>query len=471
METDSLLGPKTGSASGSDSYTEYESTQHAEDTDAPSDGNHGVSINQHVARDDRMTTAQKKLLACLVMVRILNGSLVAIMIPFFPVEAASRGVSQTVISSLFTAFALAKMIMSPFIGRLAPLLGIKWLYNFGVAASGLATIVFGTLNYIADTSAFVAACFLVRLMEAAGSAATAVCSFTIIGSQFPSRVNRVVALLGSALTIGMALTPAIWGGLFALGGFGIPFYTLGVIMLLMAAVNQRLMPTIEKTTSESQTHLLSSLRLLAGSTGNWVCMATAFIIAADVSTVDSALAPYANDVLGVASSQVGLFYIVSTTLYAGMNFFWGSLAERVQNRYKVMSPCLLVASLAILLVAPSSSFGLNPSWWVTGLGMTLELMFIGGAITPCFKIMLDSGIERGLEDSLSTLSLIASVYQMTFSLGIAVGPLSGGIIVDMYGFPCMIIVLALATAAVGVLVGVKAVFVSLRHMSAYRCRA
>ncbi|XP_037093733.1 uncharacterized protein LOC119113538 [Pollicipes pollicipes] len=168
------------------------------------------------------------------------------------------------------------MVTNPFIGHLVPLVGLNRLYNFGLVTAGLTTIVFGTLNYIADTSTFVAACYLVRLVEAIGSEAITICGFTIAGSQFPSRVNRVVALMISSLTIGLALTPAIWGGLFALGGFGTPFYTLGVIMLLMAALNLRLMPTIQQAANGSSTNFSKTLRLFAKSTGNWACMVTVF---------------------------------------------------------------------------------------------------------------------------------------------------------------------------------------------------
>ncbi|XP_037094337.1 MFS-type transporter SLC18B1-like [Pollicipes pollicipes] len=460
METDKLLSRRTGSGSESERHVGYESISEPANTSGPPASEGGM---QRAANNSGMTSAQKKLLASLLIVRMLNGSLIAVMIPFFPVEAASRGVSQTVISSLFSVFAVAKMIMSPFIGRLAPVVGITRLYNFGIAAAGVSTVIFGTLNYIADTSTFVAACFLVRLVEAAGSAAIAVCGYTIAGSQFPGKVNRVVALLGSALTIGLALTPAIWGGLFALGGFGTPFYTLGAIMLLMAAVNQRLMPTMEKITSGPQTSFFKNFRVFIGSTGNWICMATVLIFSADVSTVSSAIAPYANDVLGVSPSTLGLYYLVSTTMYAIINFLWGWLAEGMRNRYKMMSPCLLVASFGILLVAPSPLLGLEPAWWITGLGMTIEDMFIGGALTPCFKLMLDCSVQNGLEFGFGTQSFVAGVYQMMFSMGIAIGPISGGIIVDAYGFPWMTTVLAFATASVGLLIGIKAISTMLDH--------
>ncbi|XP_037093928.1 MFS-type transporter SLC18B1-like [Pollicipes pollicipes] len=461
MESERLLseeGDETGSELDTDSG--HQSAQCPSNASGTSDDGYRLEGEQHATQKSGMTSVQKKLLASLAVVRMLNGSLIAVMIPFFPVEAASRGVSQTVISGLFSCFSVARMATNPFIGRLVLLVGLSRLYNLGLATAGLTTIIFGTLNYIADTSTFVTACYLVRLVEAIGSEAITICGYTIVGNQFPSRVNRVVALLNSALTIGLALTPAIWGGLFALGGFGTPFFTLGVIMLLMAALNLRLMPTIQGTTNRSSMKFSKTLWLFAKSTGNWVCMVTVFTYASYVSTVASAFAPYANDALGVPPSQVGFYYLVNTSGYAIMNLFWGWLADRQQNRYKIMSPCLIVSSFGIFLLSPSPLLGLKPVWWLTGLGMAIAQAFSGGALTPCFKTMLESSIEGGLEDDLSTQSLVSSAYQMAFSIGVAVGPLLGGILVDIYGFPWMTTMLAFLMASVGLLVGVKAISAS-----------
>ena len=102
-----------------------------------------------------LTWSQKKLLLGLVLMSLLNGSLGAVMIPFFPVEAASRGVSQVTISAVFSCFALAQMVVSPVVGRVAPVVGVTRLYNAGIATAGVTTVVFGALYHISDTRLFV----------------------------------------------------------------------------------------------------------------------------------------------------------------------------------------------------------------------------------------------------------------------------------------------------------------------------
>ena len=424
--------------------------------DISSDSTEKQPNRDEAAPPAAFSTTQKQLLAGLALANILNGSLIAVMIPFFPVEAASRGVPQTTISALFSCFAIGQMLLSPLVGRLAPVFGVTRLYNIGISLAGLSTIVFGSLHHIQDTDLFVTACFLARLVEAAGMAAVTTCGYTIAGSQFPGRVNTAVAWLGSSLTAGLALTPIFWGGLYALGGFGTPFYTLGVVMLAVAAFNCWLMPTVQESSSRHRPQFCQTLAVFLSSTDNWICMVTVFMFSTDFTTVDASIAPYANSVLGITPAMIGLYLFVSTSLYVVANFFWGWLAERYSFPFAQIAPCLMMCSLGLLLIAPSPLLGLGPSKFLLGFGLSVEEIFFGGAFTPCYKTMLDASIARGLDDSLTTQSFVSSMLQTMYTMGIAVGPVSGGALIDSYGFPVMTTVLAFVTMIVGVLVAIRA---------------
>lgn len=108
----------------------------------------------------RCSTTQKQLLAGLAPANILNGSLIAVMIPFFPVEAAPRGVLQT-IKVLLCCFAIGQMLLGPLVGRPAAALSVT-------------------------------ACFRTWLVEATGMAVVTTCGYIIASSQFPNRVNTAV---------------------------------------------------------------------------------------------------------------------------------------------------------------------------------------------------------------------------------------------------------------------------------------
>ena len=173
------------------------------------------------------------------------------------------------------------------------------------------------------------------------------------------------------------------------------------------------------------------------------------------NTVGTSLVVYADRDLGVSPSLVGIFFLVSITLYALVNPLWARLSETRPSPLPQMAGCLVASSVGILFIAPSLLIPLPPSWVCTGLGMIVEQLFLGGAFTPCFKAMLDAGVARGLEDSVATKAFVSSLFHATFSLGIAVGPVSGGAVIDRYGFATMIAGIAAMTALLGCAIAVR----------------
>ena len=327
------------------------------------------------------TPRQRGLLIGLTVVSFLDGSLTAIMVPFFPVEAARRGVSQTVISGVFSCFALTQVLLYPLVAPLALRFGVTRLYNAGIATAGLSTVIFGTLYHIPGGIGFITACFVARMVEAAGTAAVAACSFTIIGNQFTERASSVVALVTAALSAGLAIAPAIGGGLYALAGFGLPFYVLGGAMIITAIINQQFMPAVLKK-DDAPAGLLQTIRVFVSSRENWLGMLIVFNYTLTFFAFESCTAPYANSALSITPATLGLYYTVAAGSSIVTSFLWAWLAERTANRYPMMALCILLVAGSQLLIPPSPLLGLQPRWWLFGLGMTLQEALYGRRLHP-----------------------------------------------------------------------------------------
>ncbi|XP_037074449.1 MFS-type transporter SLC18B1-like [Pollicipes pollicipes] len=371
---------------------------------------------------------RRKQLALLALVTALTGSLAALMFPFFPAEASSRGLPQTLISGVFSCFALTQLIACPLVGRLTPVVGVSRVFSMGIATAGVTTVVFGALQHLERTRpAFIAACFAVRMLEAVGAAAVNTCCSTIVASRMPERTGTAIGVLTAAQSVGLAVAPAVGGGLFAAGGFGLPFYVLGGLMLAAAAAP------------------------LAATTETWVCLAVVVVYAAGFSTFSSCLSPYAQAALGVSPSQLGLLYLLASGAYAVTSVPWGWLLEHARNPYYVMSACLLTAAGGLLLMPPAAVLGLQPSVWLLGAGMLLHETVFGGAYTPCLGRLLAAARACQLPDDLATRALVSSLFGGAFACGLVVGPVSGGALVDWLGFPAMMTALAAVTALMALL--------------------
>ena len=408
--------------------------------------------------------SQKKLLAVLSLVSMLSGSLAALMFPFFPAEASRRGLSQTLISGVFSCFAATQLASYPLLARLTPAVGVHRLYSAGLATAAITTIVFGTLEHIQDPTIFICACFAVRMVEAFGAAAITTCAYTMVSSCMPDRASTAVGYIAAGQSVGLAIAPAVGGGLFALGGFGVPFYVLGVLMLITSAANTRLLPDVcDAHTPEGD--FLRRLWTLAGSGEAWVCCCVVTIYSAAFSTFGSCLSPYAMSALNMTPPEIGLLFLVASSAYALVSVLWGRLLEPLSNPYYIMSGCLLLASFSLILMPPWPALGLHPSRWLMGGAMLLHEVAFAGPFAPCLKLLNLTARLHGLPDSVATRALISSVFGAAFALGLVVGPVSGGALVDWVGFPAMMAVLAAVTAAVALLVLGQGLLVTLRGRS------
>jgi len=103
--------------------------------------------------------------------------------PFFPAEAESRGISTTVTGWIFAIHPLLQFAAAPIAGKLIPYFGGKYMLIIGTLVVGISTVAFGCVDFLPrsiDTKWFVAACFLIRIVLAAGNsmAVTAVYAIT-----------------------------------------------------------------------------------------------------------------------------------------------------------------------------------------------------------------------------------------------------------------------------------------------------
>ena len=379
------------------------------------------------------------------------------MIPFFPLEATRRGVSQTVTGAVFSSFALTQLIVYPATGRLVPLLGVTRSYCLGLTATGVTTIVFGLLPCIRDKWTFIAACVVTRALEATAVSILSTAALTVVANKFSERTNTAISITETMAGAGVSLGPAVGGGLYSVGGYGLPFYVLGVLMLLSAGLTLLLMPAVGQPTRQPG-RFWPMLRVFVGSAEAWLCCLILLTVSMNWTSIDPGIGPYVFTAIGVTPAQLGLYYLVATGAYSVFSVAWGRLHDAVHNTYLLTTGCLVGAAAGLLLLAPSPLLPLRPSWWLLGLGLTVTQMAQGGSFIPIFSKMLKACTAHGLENTVVTQAFVSSVFGTVFSVGNVVGPTIGGVIIDAAGFPVMVTCLAgwgLAVAALSAAMAVR----------------
>ena len=387
------------------------------------------------------TREQKMLLLCLCTGSLMGGCLVALMVPFFPVEAARRGVSETETGAVFSCFAVSQLASYPVAGRLVPRLGVTRSYSAGLLLAAISTVAFGLLPAIEDTDVFIAACFATRAVEAVATSFTNTASLTVVANKFPDRTNTVVGAIETMIGVGVSLGPAVGGGLYHLGGYGLPFYVLGGLLAVAAGLTWLLMPPVDRTLRRTDP-LWCMLRVMLTSAEAWLCFLVLLAVSMNWTAIDPGIGPYVLSAMGVTPSLLGLFFLGATGTFCIFSFAWGRLHDRVRNTYLLMTPCLVGAAAGLLLMSPSPLLPLRPARWLLGLGMTVKELCQGGAYIPLFSRLLNVCTRGGLDSSVQTQSFVSSVFGTVFSVGNVVGPTAGGAIIDRWSFPVLTTALA-----------------------------
>ena len=256
--------------------------------------------------------------ACLSSSSFLAGCCSVIQAPFYSYEAHLRGLSNAAASTVFSYYALSQLLAFPVMGWLAPRLGVTRLYLIGLLLAGLTTVAFGLLTYVDHPTPFLAACLVVRAAEAVGTAATMTAGRTIIINRFPRQVNNAMSVLEAMIGAGQCLGPALGGGLYTLGGYGAPFYTLGALLLATAAASLFIMPTAtddlaEKTDeggggSGGQSYG-RMVCLVLSTLDNWLICAVLLVTAMNWTGMDPNMEPYMHSTLDISPAELSLFFL------------------------------------------------------------------------------------------------------------------------------------------------------------------
>lgn len=89
---------------------------------------------------------------------------------------------------------------------------------------------------------FISLAFTIRIIEALGNAAFLTASFAIIAKEFPNNVSVTFASLETFFGLGLIVGPMVGGFLYSLGGYYLPFVTLGLLLFLTAIITMCILP-------------------------------------------------------------------------------------------------------------------------------------------------------------------------------------------------------------------------------------
>ena len=367
-----------------------------------------------------------------------------IVIPSIPIFADSFGVSALAASAVVSAFALMRFVSSPFAGA--------WTNRFGertVLATGLGIVAVSSL--LAGLAQSFPQLLVLRGIGGIGSA-----MFTVSAMALLLRVvdadqrGRASAAWQGGFLVGGVAGPAIGGILLALS-IRAPFFfyagTLAVATVIalvflsparLAAREAAVVASEPSTESAGSTGEVvpddrpggwTELRQALGNGGYRAALAVNLATGLTAFGLRAALIPlFVVQALQQGPSLSGWAFLVAAVVQAAFLVPAGRLTDLRGRR-----PAMIIGTVAtiagmLLLVADDMATG--------SLSIALVVFFVSMAVMSIGTAFLGSAPSAVVGDIMGGRQggSVVAAFQMVSDIGAVIGPLLGGLLLDLYGF-------------------------------------
>jgi len=335
---------------------------------------------------------------------------VGIIVPLLPLYAENLGASGIWIGIIFASFSISRAIITPVVGRLSDRRGRKLLLSIGLLASSIIS-----LGYISNSLLQLT---LVRLLHGAASGMIQPVVQAYIGDISPKgEEGKWMGYFNAAFLTGFGCGPLMGGVLTDHFGMNVSFSAMGGLNLLAFLIVARFLPEIRQREIADSPH--PSFKEMSSSGMVKGLFSFQLVFSLGRGTFATFLPIFAGIYIGLSPTLIGVLVAVNILLMALLQVYGGNIADRF-NRTALVTISSLANAASLALIPLGGNF-----WQLLGI---CALGGISGAIaTPAASAL---SIEEGRRFGMgSTMAILA----MAFSIGMAVGPLMGGVIADFVG--------------------------------------
>ncbi len=336
-----------------------------------------------------------------------------LLVPLLPRYARDLDLNPMQVGILFGSYAVALLLATFPVAALTDRYGRRAPMLWGLAGLAATTLVFAVSKQYWLL-------VLARFLQGIAGAATWLPGMALLADHFPSESRgRAMGTAFAAANLGVLIGPPISGFLDQHAGASAPFLLGAGLVALDAAGRAFLLPEVEHVRGLRLPfrQLLSNpvIRLFAGAmalgSGLW-------------GLLESTLPLDMDRRLALSPSQIGLCFAAAALAHTFTSPLMGRLSDRI-GRVKVLRMGLVLA--LVMLPLPAL---LSKTWMVVlammGLGSTASFV-----MSPCSPAVADQVERLGSQSFASAFSIL----NLAYSVGLMIGPLVGGALVQGLGLP------------------------------------
>lgn len=347
--------------------------------------------------------------------------LYCLLVPLLPRYAASMGLGPLKVGLLFGCYAVALLLATFPIARIADRYGRRAPMLWGLAGLAFTTLAFAySRNYLV--------LLLARSLQGVAGAATWLPGMALVADHWPSgERGKAMGFAFAGANLGLLLGPPLSGFLDKMYGPLAPFH-LGIALVVLDALGRIFLLTDGEPVREPPIPWKTLL-------GNRVVriFAAAMIVASGTwALLESALPLDMDARLKLDARAIGLLFAGMALAHALTSPLMGKLSDRI-GRTKVLRIGLLLSLLLLPLPA------LLPSPWTIAAAMAAFGVATSFVISPCSPAVADQVERMGSQSFASGFSIL----NLSYSCGMMAGPLAGGLMIQFLGLPISLLLVGL----------------------------
>ena len=367
---------------------------------------------------------------CVVTVAVFTDTVVySLVVPILPRYADSLGAGPGAIGFLFASYALALLVTLPLFGVLSDRVGRRLPMLWGLVGLGGATLLFAFADSYGELVA-------ARLLQGIAGAITWTAGLAAVADVYPpDRRGKALGTALSATAAGGLVGPALGGVLSDWGGYRLPFLVVGGLALADGLARAVLLDEPPRQVDEGR----PSLRRLIGERSIWVISGIVILGATLFSLMEPVIPPHLEVRLHASSTLIGL-------LFMGMWLGFGAaspLAGLISDRLGA-TRCMAIGLALMALVVPGLS--LPDHVVIQAILMALTGFAVGVTLAPTLP-ELANAVDRLGGGSYGS---VYALWNEFFAIGMAVGPLVGGLLRESFSVRTTLVVTAVPLMAYAV---------------------
>ncbi|MCF8033809.1 MAG: MFS transporter [Desulfarculaceae bacterium] len=337
---------------------------------------------------------------------------VGIIVPFLPIYARDLGASGFMLGIIFSSFSLSRALVVPWVGGFSDRWGRKPFIIAGMAGYGVTSLLFMLAN---SSEALV----FTRLLQGVFAAMVLPIAMALVADITPTGVEgRSFGMFNTFFLMGFGVGPVIGGAIYELAGLNANFllmFGLGIAAAITVAL------TVREPAAELRSGGKRGFRemLLLTRDRGFLAILLARAGAAAGMSCFIAFMPLVATGHGLSTLGVGLCLTANVLVMTLLQRPFGWLADRLPRL--PLSVIGLAMSGAMKILIP----------WGTDLASLMLLsmaegIFAGLALPALTALAISQGKSLG-----TGMGLVTGSFTMALSVGVFLGPVSGGLAVDL----------------------------------------